>query len=119
VTHGATVTGTIEFAGSPPTVGASAVLRVNVEEVTRADARANVVARQTVPAQLLLTGGREARRFSIAVADVESTKSYRLRIHLDLDGNGSIGQGDYVSTQSYPVITNGAPLEVIVTLNPV
>ena len=38
--------------------------------------------------------------------------SYAVRVHIDIDGNGVVSKGDFISMQSYPVITFGYPREV-------
>jgi putative lipoprotein len=82
-------------------------LHVSVEEVTRADRAARVVASTTQP---LSPGGSPPRvPFAIDVPAVEPGARYVVRVLVDLDGDGAISPGDYVSTRAHPVLTGGAP----------
>jgi hypothetical protein len=38
---------------------------------------------------------------------------------VDLDGDGKISKGDYISMQSYPVLTFGSPSEVTIEVKQV
>lgn len=50
-------------------------------------------------------------RFSleIVIPEVEEHAVYTLRVHIDCSGSGDVSAGDRLTTQSYPVLTNGAP----------
>ena len=83
-------------------------VRVRLEDVSRADAPARVVAEAVV---------REARLaapvpFALRAPAVDERARYVVRAHVDVDGDGAVGLGDYVSTQSTPVLTHGAPRRV-------
>jgi hypothetical protein len=40
---------------------------------------------------------------------VDFRRLYAIRVHIDVDNNGKINPGDFISMQSYPVITHGYP----------
>ena len=42
--------------------------------------------------------------------------SYAISVHVDMDGDGKIGLGDYINTESYPVLTHGYPNHVTVKM---
>ena len=50
--------------------------------------------------------------FAIAGNLPDPQASYAVRVHIDIDGNGAVTKGDFISMQSYPVITFGYPREV-------
>ena len=81
----------------------SAVVRVRIEDVTRADADARLVA----SVELRAAPGGERIPFLFDVPQVDPTADYSVRVHVDLDGRGEVDVGDLVSVQSYPVLTRG------------
>jgi putative lipoprotein len=101
-----TVHGTISLPESG-TSDVVATVRVQVEDVSRADAPSRVVGEE-VYRDVHLERGRDFP-FSIAVpADaVDEKSSYTVRAHVDVSGSGDVEVGDFVSTQSYPVLTRG------------
>lgn len=95
--------GTIVFdADIEPFAGATVYVRL--EEVTRADAPSRVIA-ETILRDVQV-GGQGAREleFTIDMPMLDPRERYVLRVHVDVDGDGRIGVGDYVSTGSYPVV---------------
>lgn len=102
-----TVRGSLELpAGAPAT---AAAVRVRVEDVSRADAGAVVVGEQVLR-DVSLAG----LRFEVAVADVDPSARYTVRVHVDLTGSGTLDAGDLLTTQHVPVLTGGAPDTVTV-----
>jgi uncharacterized lipoprotein YbaY len=86
---------------------------VLLEEVSLADAPAVIVGRQ-VQEHTALPGGGAALPFEVHAPPPDPRASYSVRVHVDLDGDGEIGPGDYVSTAGYPVLTRGHPDEAAV-----
>lgn len=93
------------------------LLRVVVEDVSRADAASVPAGRVVLPVSGPLPAGTMLP-FEIPVGVTDPAARYSVRAHLDLSGNGRIEPGDLVSTQSYPVLTHGAPEGVEVRLLP-
>lgn len=85
-------------------LGAGGVVHVVVEEVTRADAPATVAARLDLQCEEI-----DVAPLLLRVPDVDASKRYSVRVHVDRTGNGRIKPGDMISTQSHPVLTQGAP----------
>jgi hypothetical protein len=50
--------------------------------------------------------------FAIACNPPDPRASYGVRVHIDIDGDGAVSKGDFISTQNYPVLTFGHPREV-------
>src|SRR5689334_9359633 len=104
------ISGTLEFNDVRQPAG-NVTVHVRVEEASRADAPAAVVA------QLVLRGvevAAAAPPLQFELHDIPTVPSgrYVLRAHADVDGDGRITRGDYISTQSYPVLA-GAVADVV------
>jgi hypothetical protein len=52
--------------------------------------------------------------FAVSVPPPGPGDRYAVRVLIDLDGDGRVGRGDFVSTQSHPVLAPGAPDPVVV-----
>lgn len=52
----------------------------------------------------------------VPVSSLDPTASYSVRVHVDSTGTGTVTTGDYLSTQSHPVLTHGHGDEVTVPL---
>ena len=89
---------------------------VYVEDVSRADAPSAVVGEQILKGVSLHSG--EALSFTIEVAtnNINERNLYSVRVHIDTSQSGDITIGDFVSTQSYPVLTRGYGTEVRVNV---
>jgi putative lipoprotein len=85
---------------------------IQVEDVSRADAPSVVVAEQRLHGVSLRPG--ETLPFAVEVPGdrVDPQSHYSVRIHVDVSGSGDVESGDFVSTQSYPVLTRGHGDEV-------
>jgi len=79
-------------------------LYVKVEDVSRADAAARLVAETIVPLEQPLAAGSTVP-FSIMIPEVSEGVRYNVRAHIDCSGSGEIRAGDLISTQAYPVFT--------------
>ena len=104
----ATVAVTVTFPGPRPAQAHS--VRAIVEDVSMADELARLVAedrRSPVSLGAPLT-------FEIDVGEPDERTSYAVRVHVDVTGDGRVSPGDFVSTQSHPVLTQGFGSEVTV-----
>lgn len=91
-----------------------ATLYVTLEDVTYADSKAVIVGKIVKENVAYDPAAPQPLTFELPVEVHERNALYNIRAHFDLDGDGQISRGDYLSTQSYPVITKGHPLEVSV-----
>lgn len=107
------VKGEIRFEGEVPSFS-GATMYVYLENITVADMVSEMVAKYVE--QDVAFGPKAAKvlSFSIAGKDPDTRASYVVRVHIDIDGDGQVSQGDFISTQSYPVITFGHPQEVLI-----
>jgi uncharacterized lipoprotein YbaY len=89
-----------------------AVVKILVNDVTRADARAKTMARAEAGPCSAEAGEDYRIPFTIEVDDgeIDPGARYVLAAHADLDADGEVSQGDYVTIQSYPVLTRGYPV---------
>jgi uncharacterized lipoprotein YbaY len=100
------VTGEITFEdGTQPFSGATAF--VKLEDVSLMDVDATVVAQQTL--QNVAYDGFAAIPFVLNGSADDEKARYRVSAHISFDGDEDIQQGDFVTMQSYPVLTYGNP----------
>lgn len=101
---------------------AGAVLRVVVEDVGRADAPAQAIARVDRDLRQPLPAGAVVP-FSVALPALLPGGHYAVRAHVDVSGSGQVEIGDQVSTQSHPVqaapVTRGGGTLLRVDVKPV
>jgi uncharacterized lipoprotein YbaY len=96
-----TVHGVLHIPGEIPQRAARLVLRVL--DAGRADAASEVIAEKVI------TDARLASNtpFEVSVPSNTVGPSYILQVHVDVAGTGTISAGDYLTTQSYPVLAGG------------
>lgn len=103
--------------GAPPPAGA-ATLRVRLLDVSFQDAEAEVVAEQVIRGAAL-AGLADGIRFELHAGAIDPAATYAVEAHVETREDGLIHPGDYLTDQSYPVLTHGAPGEVDVEVRPV
>lgn len=104
------VTGEIVFSGEAPE-RASAV-HIRVEDVSYSDAPAKIFAEEVL--RDVRISGQEPLSFSLPVGDPNPSADYSVSVHVDVDGDGKVSPGDFISVQSNPVLTYGRPNRVTV-----
>lgn len=85
--------------------------------MTHVDAEADVVAEQVIPGAAL--GGAAGVPFELRAGAVDPSRDYAVQAHLETGSGEAVCPGDYLSVQSYPVLTHGAPARVTVEVLPV
>lgn len=85
-----------------------ATLYVRVLDVSRADAGAVIAGETIVPDLRYGPGSASAIAVDVTCGAVDARAHYSAWAHLDLDGDGQVSSGDWLTTESYPVI-NGQP----------
>jgi uncharacterized lipoprotein YbaY len=85
---------------------------VSVEDTSRADAPAVVVAQQRQRNVSLREGSPVPFRVEVPADRIDERHSYSASAHIDVSGSGDVKVGDLVSTESYPVLTRGYGTEV-------
>src|SRR4051812_26144601 len=109
----AVVTGRVMF-GSDAQSFSGATVRVKLEDVSRADAPAQVLTEQLIHNVSYTPRSAAAVSFALAGVVLDERRDYVVRVHVDLDGDGQIQPGDYISVESYPVVTYGHPRRITV-----
>lgn len=107
------VKGEIRFEGEVPSFN-GATMYVYLENITVADIASEVVAKYVERGVTFGPKVGKVLSFSIVVKALDCRASYAVRVHIDIDGDGQVSRGDFISTQSYPVITFGYPKEVLI-----
>jgi uncharacterized lipoprotein YbaY len=107
------VRGEVRFEERAPSFS-GATLYVRLEEVTTADAAARIVSEEVRRDVALDPGADERLTSSLTGGAPNPRASYSVRAHVDIDGDGQVSAGDFISTQSYPVLTSGHPDQVSV-----
>lgn len=91
----------------------NATVFVKLEDVSMAGASASVIGRQTMRG---VSAGDDLH-YMIDGIDVDERSRYNVRVHLSLDGSDQYKSGDYLTTQTYPALTQGHPAVVDVKLS--
>jgi uncharacterized lipoprotein YbaY len=87
--------------------GESVNVIIYVEDISRADAPSIVIGVQRQEG-IFLQGG-STLQFQVEVSEkrLDSRHMYSVRVHIDVSKSGEVTVGDFVSTQTYPVLTHG------------
>lgn len=114
---GASISGTIEFQGvTAPTPNVT--VHVRVQDTSRADARARTVAEQVLRG-VNVAPGSPPLSFTVRGIPLDQRARYSVRVHADVNGNGVVSRGDYVSTESHPVHTSESSASLSIVARPV
>jgi uncharacterized lipoprotein YbaY len=102
----AQVAGEIRVA-KPLDLPAEATIYVRLLDTSTADAPAVLVAEQ-----VLRKSAEEANRsgkvsFQLRGGPIDASRDYTVSVLIDIDGDGRVSRGDFISIQSYPVLTRG------------
>jgi uncharacterized lipoprotein YbaY len=116
------VTGRVVIAASVPRFSAG-ILRVRLEDVSYADARATVLAQIELPGiahdPSALTDAETGTVVSFSLTpsrDIEPDHDYSVRASLERGGDRESGRDQWQSDRSYPVLTRGFGSDVTVTI---
>lgn len=106
------VSGTIVFDSARPDLS-DATIHVRLEDTSLMDGPSRVVSER------LLRVSEEDRPtdgipFTLRERSPDPRTSYSVSVHVDITSSGTLDEGDYVSTESYPVLTFGHPDRVTV-----
>lgn len=102
------VYGEIIFDPTPADLSGAKVY-IRLEDTSLADGPSRIVSEQVltdVPARATAKGSLP---FTLCGEQPDSKTSYSVSVHIDMQGNGKISHGDYINTESYPVLTYGYP----------
>jgi len=96
-----------------------ATVTVSLEDVNLADAASKTVAKVVFRDVAYSPESSSPLQFSLEGLNPDEKTSYNIRVHADLDNDGQVSRGDYLTMQSYPVLTYGNPTEVSVRVQQV
>ena len=96
------VTGRVSF-GPDATPFGKATAYVSLLDVSRQDAPSRSVAKQVIKC---VKKGKEIK-FSLRGAIDDPTGMYVVSVHIDVDGDGEVSIGDYITTGYYQVAAEG------------
>jgi uncharacterized lipoprotein YbaY len=103
------VRGEIRFEEDAPAFSRATVY-VRLEDVSRLDAAARIVAEQVINDVSHAPARAAPVPFVVATDEaVDARATYGVRVHVDVDRDRRVGRGDFVSTASHPVLTYGRP----------
>ncbi len=91
--------------GGPP-IGSADVV-ICVEDISRADAPSLVIGEQRQKGLLLHPGARLPFVIEVPTEMIDERNLYSIRAHVDRSGSGVVKKGDFVSTETYPVLSRG------------
>lgn len=114
-----TVTGKVHFGpDAVPFDGATAY--ISLLDVSRQDAPSRTVAKQVIRGAAYSAGSRkeeeEEIEFALSGTIKDPRNTYVVSVHIDVDGDGKVSVGDYITTGLYPVATQGSPTENVQVL---
>ena len=87
----------------------SATLYGYVEDVSRADAPAQPLGSLVLRDVSHAAGETDGPEFTLSVEIPDPNALLAVRVHIDLDGDGRYSRGDFITMESYPVLTRGHP----------
>jgi putative lipoprotein len=106
-----TISGDVQFEPQSPPFR-DATLRIQLQEVTLADAPARVVAEQVVE-RVSRDAETPGLPFSLASPNsLDPRATYILQAHVDLDGSGEISPGDFITMETHSLPTGQPPAPV-------
>jgi uncharacterized lipoprotein YbaY len=88
-----------------------ATVYIRLENTSRQDAGSQIVAEQVVQ-DFSYKGSKTKLQFELYGEPPDPRASYNVRVHVDVDRDKQISTGDYITTESYPVLTYGYPRRV-------
>ena len=94
-------------------------MRIMVEDVSLADAASVGVAEQIIDGVSYDPTDGTPLAFSLHGEVRDDRANYAVRVHIDVDRDGRVSRGDYITMESYPVLTWGHPDRVTVRVREV
>jgi uncharacterized lipoprotein YbaY len=96
-----------------------ATVYVRLEDVSQADAPSRVAGEQVIHNVSRPPGRPRLLPINLRSEMPKERSSYVVRVHVDVDGDGQVSRGDYITMESYPVLTFGHPNWVTVRVHEV
>lgn len=96
-----------------------AIVRVQVQDVSVADAPAKVIAEDVWERGPSQRDEVRISTFELEARGLEPGRTYSLWVHVDMDGSGKLSPGDMITTQSFPIDTRRASVRIDATVVPI
>ena len=96
-----------------------ATVYIRLEDNSKADAASQIIAEKVVRDFSHKQGGGGGLEFELHGEHPGERADCNVRVHVDVDGDGEVSTGDYITMESYPVLTYGHPRRVSVTVREV
>ncbi len=97
----------------------NATIHVRLLDVTHLDRESKVVGEMTLKS--VSFDGKKENSLAFLIEgsseNIVDNADYIVTVHVDIENTGELSQGDYITTQSFPVLTHGYPIHVVVSLN--
>lgn len=101
------LSGKIFFQDARSFTGATVYIRL--EDVSCVDAPSEVISEQVIHDVSHSAGSQQSLDFNVYGSIPDNKAMYIISVHVDVDNDGYVSQGDYLSMESYPVLTYGYP----------
>jgi uncharacterized lipoprotein YbaY len=109
------VRGEILFGGYTKSFSGATVY-VRLEDVSKLDAPSKLISEQVIKNVSYNSGDSKAINFELYGIMSDSRANYAISVHVDLDSDGMLSQGDFINMESYPVITNSNSTSISVNV---
>jgi hypothetical protein len=100
-----TIQGMIIF-DEPVESFSNATVYLEVEDVSLQDVASTVISEESIVGVSMNASDIQPVPYLIQYPDLEERRTYSLSVHVDVDGDGRLSNGDYYSTWNNPVPTN-------------
>ena len=114
---GPLLTGNVIVEGGRGFSGAQ--MRIMVEDVSRLNAASISIAEKIIDGVSYDPTDGASLAFSLHGEVPDDRANYAVRVHIDVDRDGRVSRGDYITMESYPVLTQGHPERVTVRVREV
>ena len=92
----------------------NATVYVRLQDVSRIDAKSEIVAEEVMRSVSVDTSEKTSFPFSIQGQLPDRTANYIVTVHVDVNNDGKFSNGDFITTESIPVLTHGYPNDVVI-----
>ena len=96
-----------------------AAMHIFLEDTSLADDSAQVIVHEVIGNITPAMAGAGRVPFVLYGEIPDKRAHYTVRVHINMERVGKISHGDYINTESYPVLTRGHSDQVIVHVKPV
>jgi uncharacterized lipoprotein YbaY len=96
-----------------------ATIYIRLEDITFTDAASKVIAEYVEQNVSFNPKTNNIIPFTIVGQAPDLQANYVVSVHIDIDKDGEVSSGDFLNTQSYPVITYGYPNQVSIIVHQV